>query len=453
MSKAFPGRPRVFRDPIHGDISYSKGPFQKFVESVLDTGMFQRLRSIRQNGVMNLVFHGAEHSRFSHAMGVAHVAGRMFDAITRNTPAEINTGTQEQDREDTVLAALLHDVGHGPFSHSLEEIIRSLGVAFDHERMTERILVESGSQIRERLSEYDLGLPERLVPFISKSKRLTPHWYYSLVSSQLDADRLDYLIRDGHMAGIWSHRFDLGRLIDALGLQNGEIVVDGRARDIVESYLLALDQMYAAAYFHHTNRAASFLVKAIIQRAVDVAKESDPWKEKLFPTRHDIDPLWRVVMEGDKVSLAVYEELDEHHVFSLFAAWRHSGDPTLEELLAKLKRRQFPKPLTVPERMTKREIGQIENDACVKYQAHHSDRSPKYFVGVDTSKRETYKDGRYSEGHAGAIKLLYSQGEAVPIEKEPRSIATLLDGEVIYRYLIVPEEMREEFEPQMRATR
>src|SRR5262245_34127201 len=110
-SAASSARRRVFRDPIHGDISFARGPFQELIEAVIDTQMFQRLRGIRQTAVMNLVFHGAEHSRFVHSMGAAHVAGMMFDAAA----AAGGVPATAAEREDTVLAALLHDVGHGPF--------------------------------------------------------------------------------------------------------------------------------------------------------------------------------------------------------------------------------------------------------------------------------------------------------------------------------------------------
>src|SRR5205814_3548914 len=106
------GRPRIFRDPVHGDITFRRGPFQCLLESVIDTEMFQRLRGIRQTAVMNLVFHGAEHSRFVHSMGAAHVAGRMVDAAAEASGLQVTP----REREETVLAALLHDVGHGPFS-------------------------------------------------------------------------------------------------------------------------------------------------------------------------------------------------------------------------------------------------------------------------------------------------------------------------------------------------
>src|SRR5262245_59354376 len=173
MSRALPGRPRIFRDSIHGDIAYVRGDFQRLVEAILNTRMFQRLRHIRQNGVLNLVFHGAEHSRFAHAMGVAWVAGKIFDAAYQNTADASVCMDREREREDTILAALLHDVGHGPFSHTLEDILKSLSVKFDHEEMTKRILVEEGSEIAAVLGKRSA----RLVPFIDKKLREPSRWF------------------------------------------------------------------------------------------------------------------------------------------------------------------------------------------------------------------------------------------------------------------------------------
>jgi len=344
MSGALPGRPRIFRDSIHGDIGYAKGDFQHLIEAILDTRMFQRLRHIRQNGVLNLVFQGAEHSRFSHVMGVAWVASKMFDAAHRNTANSSVCENREQDREDTILAALLHDVGHGPFSHTLEEILRSLSVKFDHEEMTKRILVEKDSDIARALGERR----ERLVPFIDKTKREPNKWFYSIVSSALDADRLDYLLRDSTMAGVWTNRFDLGRLIDALGIKMDELVVDARARDVVENYLLAMEQMYASVYYHHTNRAASFLLRAVVARAVDVAREDASQRNNLFPQRGgQDDPLWQTVEKGQAVPLSVYEILDENHVWSLISLWTYASDPTLVELATALKKRTLPKAVII----------------------------------------------------------------------------------------------------------
>lgn len=455
MTPALPGRPKVFRDPIHGDITYPKGKFQDLVEAILDTPMFQRLRHIRQNGVLNLVFHGAEHSRFSHAMGVAWVAGQMFDAAYRNTADNSACQNQTSDREDTVLAALLHDVGHGPFSHTLEEILRALSVEFDHEVMTKRILTEEGSKIAGLLAEYDAKLCDRLVPFIDKEKRNPNKWTYSIVSSELDADRLDYLLRDSTMAGVWTHRLDVSRLIDALGIHNNAIMVDGRARDVVESYLLALEQMYAAIYFHHTNRAASFLLRAIIERAVDLARSSEDLRAQLFPTHtFGEDPLWRIVREGQKVPLEVYEALDENHVWALISMWTRFQDPILAKLSSDIKSRRFPKAITIrKDEVLPRDIDRIGERARELFRAKHPDQDPKYFTYIDKAMRKAYPGGAWEDNYANSIKLLFSTGRWEAVEENERSVARLIQKKAIYPYLIIPEDIRDEAEKLLEGSR
>jgi HD superfamily phosphohydrolase len=446
MNRTLLGRPRIFRDPIHGDITYPKGEFQELVESILDSPVFQRLRYIRQNGVLNLVFHGAEHSRFSHVMGAAWVAGRMFDAVYRNTDDPSLCVNREQERNDTVLAALLHDVGHGPFSHTLEEILRSISVEFDHEEMTKRILTERESQIAKLLKKYDKDVNKRLIPFIDKDKRKPNKWFYSIVSSELDADRLDYLLRDATMAGVLTHRLDLNRLIDALGVHQNKIVVDGRARDIIESYLLALEQMYASVYFHHTNRAASFLLRAIIWRAAELGRKSKKACAELFPLRiRGDDPLWRTISDGQRVPLPIYETLDENHVWALISLWSTSKDPTLSELSSAIKARRFPKVIPIrKEEVSPNALNQLGEQARDLLKAKHPDRDPKYYIHVDRPARKAYPGGVWEDNYAGSIKLLYPDGRCEPAESNERSIARLIKDKAIYPSLIVPEEIRDE---------
>jgi uncharacterized protein len=441
MKRALPGRPRIFRDSIHGDIAYVRGSFQRLVEAILDTRMFQRLRHTRQNGVLNLVFHGAEHSRFAHAMGAAWVAGKIFDAAHRNTADSSVCVNPEQEREDTVLAALLHDVGHGPFSHTLEEIFKSLSVKFHHEEMTKRILVETGSEIADLLGERG----ERLVPFIDKKRRAPNRWYYDIVSSALDADRLDYLLRDATMTGVWTHRFDLDRLVDALGIKDDALVVDARARDVVEKYLLAMEQMYALVYYHHTNRAASFLLRAVITRAVDIARSDAAEGSKVFPPRGgQDDPLWMTVAKGNDVPLRVYMALDENHVWSLISLWADAADPILAELATALLRRSLPKVVVF------RKVTSLPPNALQKLEAKAKELfavarpgvDPKYFICEDKPERKAYTGGAHEEGYVGSIKLIHPGGRTEPIEETDRTIAKVLKDKVAYPSLIVPEVIR-----------
>jgi uncharacterized protein len=195
-------RPKFFRDPLHLQIRFDPrdgnppgaevGQQVSILQRINDAPEFQRLRFIRQNGLANLVFHGAEHSRFAHSLGVMHVARTMYERISRNM-------SEAEDTEIKLLvqiAALVHDVGHGPFSHSLEEILKENKIEFHHETMTKRFIMEEDSKIHEILTKYDVACPQEIVKFFDKTTRQTDHWSYRVVSSQMDADRLDYVQRD-----------------------------------------------------------------------------------------------------------------------------------------------------------------------------------------------------------------------------------------------------------------
>lgn len=448
MHGAFPGRPRIFRDPIHGDICFTRGRFQQLFESLLDTPTFQRLRRIRQNGVMNLVFHGAEHSRFAHSVGAAHIAAAIFDAIVQNTPAEAGAGAPRhvQQREDTILAALLHDVGHGPFSHTLEEITKAIGVDFHHEEMTTRLLTEESSDLAQVLRRYDPELPARLVPFIDKSKRdrEKPLWFHAIASSQLDADRLDYLLRDAYMAGIRTHSLDLRRLVGALGVKNGEIVVDARARDVVDSYLLALDHMYASAYYHHTNRAASFLLTSILRRAYDLGQDASIRARLFPPLADDLSPLWEVFARGLRIPLPLYQLLDEALVWTHLTLWRGASDPILRGLVDDLHNRRLPKTVTAPtESISKTRLARVEKRAKELFSAAYPDRPPEYYICLDIPTRRTYTSSTWNEGFADSIKLVRTDGEIMALEQDPLSVVKVLNDRKPYPSIIVPLDMRD----------
>ncbi|MGD0764373.1 MAG: HD domain-containing protein [Roseiarcus sp.] len=173
-------RPKFFRDPIHLQIRFDrqdgchldeepKGP--SILQRIIDTPEFQRLRFIRQNGLANLVFHGAEHSRFPHSVGVMHVARTMYERIARNMP-------EPEDRErklEVQIAALVHDVGHGAFSHALEEILKEQNIVFHHDVMTQKFITDPESGINAIITKYDNDMPNRLIAFFDKRLRGKEH--------------------------------------------------------------------------------------------------------------------------------------------------------------------------------------------------------------------------------------------------------------------------------------
>jgi len=250
---------RVFRDPVHGLVEF-KGD-DRPIADLLDTRALQRLRRIKQMGFAWLVYPGAEHSRFGHALGAFHIAQRVARRL------ELSTEVARHVK----VAALLHDVGHGPFSHAWEHVF----AGHDHERWGARIASEDPELSLEALEP---GLPATLRRFWSKD--YTPQFARKLVSSQLDVDRLDYLLRDGHYSGAGYATYDLDWIIHAIqvadihaGHDSEDLVVDyRRGMYAVEQYLFARSYMYAQVYHHKTVRAAEHMFIKALERFAQLAR-------------------------------------------------------------------------------------------------------------------------------------------------------------------------------------
>jgi len=298
----------------------------------------------------------------------------MLDAIERNSGKPIDV----QVREDTVLAALLHDVGHGPFSHTLEEILGH--DQFDHEAMTVRFLTEPDSEITTLLERSSPGRSQRLAEYIDKDRRTEHHWWHAVVSSQLDADRLDYIQRDARMAGIDNHRPDIERLISHISCYQDGLVVDHRAFDVIESMLLALDHLYGAVYFHRTVRAATVTVQAVLSRVkARVAKE--------LP---EGDPLRALLEQRKEIALDDYVRVTDASFWYHLDRWRQSEDEELSFYVKRLGRRKLPKHLELPENELKK-ARQLENKALELAGAKFPGFNLDSLVTLDTPSRVNYK--------------------------------------------------------------
>lgn len=247
---------RVYHDPLHGAIALNKSdPTEALLIQLIDTPAFQRLRRIRQLGPASLTFHGAEGSRFTHSLGVMAVARRAFDRIARDYPQLL------PHRTVLLCAALLHDIGHAAFSHTAEEIFGS-----DHELWTQRILRES-QPIRELLDRFSPDLIDQLEAVLLKKYPLPLVW--QLVSSQLDCDRLDYLMRDSYFTGASYGRIDLDRILLAMRYDpvTQQLVVARKGMAAIEHYLIVRYFMYSQVYNHHKNVAATWVLLKAFQRA------------------------------------------------------------------------------------------------------------------------------------------------------------------------------------------
>lgn len=254
---------RVYHDPLHGGIALHGGdPTERLLIELIDTPEFQRLRRIRQLGPASLTFHGAEASRFTHSLGVMAVARRAFDALA------LHAAELLPHRTTVLCAALLHDIGHGPFSHTAEDIFGG-----SHEDWTARILLES-QVLNPLLRSLDADLPEIIIATYRKQHPLP--LVSQLISSQLDCDRLDYLMRDSYYTGASYGNLDLERILGVLRYdpQRREVVVAANGRGAIEHYLIMRSLMYDQVYNHPKNIAVVWGLKQVFRRAQSLGAEA-----------------------------------------------------------------------------------------------------------------------------------------------------------------------------------
>ncbi|MCH9033490.1 MAG: HD domain-containing protein [Planctomycetes bacterium] len=322
-------QPKVLRDPVHNLIAIP-GEDRKLILGLLDRPEFQRLRRIRQLGVSLLIYPGAEHSRWAHSLGVQHVARRMLNTLRKRYRgrSEFKDALDElqQHRREILVAALLHDVGHGPFSHVFEKALPKVkdapeGYPKDHEEWSERI-------IKECFAEYltKNGVSVDVVAGLINKKNRKNLLAKDFISSQLDADRMDYLLRDSHATGAKYGEFDLEWLLHTLrigkvavrGEQEGRwrLCLDGeKATHAVEEYIQAREFMYVQVYIHKTSRAYEAMLRHILALAARIC-DADPDKAP-----QPCPPALAKMLACKAVTTQEYLSLDDFRLWTTFMDW------------------------------------------------------------------------------------------------------------------------------------
>ncbi|HVK74626.1 MAG TPA: HD domain-containing protein [Kofleriaceae bacterium] len=374
MSDVRTVRDRVFRDPVHGLIEL-RGDDRPIAE-LLETRAMQRLRRIKQMGLAWLVYPGAEHSRFSHALGAFHVAQRVIKQLRLDGRVAL----------DVKVAALVHDIGHGPFSHAWEHVFPGS----DHERWGARIVAED-AELRAALETLAPGLSASMTAFWHKTYK--PAFARKLVSSQLDVDRLDYLLRDGHYSGAGYATYDLDWILHALAVEEvrtsdddpRDLVIDyRRGMFAVEQYLFARSYMYAQVYHHKTVRAAEWMLIKLFERYAQLARAgAEP------PGL----PVAAQLARGAVLPVEDYLRLHDISVFHALDGWagRGDGEPAADPVMRDLSRRLVDRRLfktfdlgddpRVAERVA-------EPAAAIAEQRFGS--VARYYVTVDTTRQIGY---------------------------------------------------------------
>ena len=263
---------RTYHDPLHLGITLdSNDPSESMVIELIDSTPFQRLRRIRQLGPAFLTFHGAESSRFTHSLGVFHIARRAFKRLIKLD------SSLEAEKGILYGAALLHDIGHTPLSHTGEEMF-----GLNHESWTAN-LIRHCPEIRNTLEKLEAGTADQ-VSKIFEQNQDTNRLIKALVSSQLDCDRLDYLLRDSYSTGTRYGQLDLERILSALTLApDGDLAIHPKGLTAVEHYLVVRNLMYRSVYNHRLNEVCSWFLEQIIQKARELGPNKI-WADECMAT-------------------------------------------------------------------------------------------------------------------------------------------------------------------------
>jgi uncharacterized protein len=319
---------KIIRDPVHDVIAFrDNDPLEAMLFRLLSAAEMQRLRRIRQLGMATLAYPGAEHSRYSHSLGVMETARKMLDHLS------LSQKIDPEQRTLCLTAALLHDIGHGPFSHVFE---RASGV--HHESLTLKIINDPQSQVHRILAGHDAQLPTKVADCIECSGTRT--FIHDILCSQLDADRCDYLLRDSLHTGSRYGIFDLNWLIHALTIENNRLAVTTKGLSAVEGYLQARYHMYRNVYFHKVVRSSEGMLKLALHRARLLATQDRlDWP----PRQH---PVAKALL-GQELSIAEFTDLDDVSILQCFKTWRHAGDTQLSRLCNGLLFRRLYKSIEV----------------------------------------------------------------------------------------------------------
>ena len=315
---------KIYRDSVHNIIRLKTDSDEgKLLVRLIDTAEFQRLRRIKQLGLALFAYQAAEHSRFTHSLGALHLATRTLDKLDSkyDITAEARTAVR--------VAALLHDIGHGAFSHVIETILD-----FHHEQFTIEAVLSDETEVGRVLHEFSPELAENVASIIRGDFR--PMALAQLVSSQLDVDRMDYLLRDSLMTGAKYGIYDVEWIIKSLEIdeENDRLYVSARGIFAVEDYLQARYYMFRQVYFHRTLRSAETVLRSLLRRALELFQNGKfVWFAKATP--------FEKILKGERLSLKEHLELDDADIMFHIKQWQNSDDVILSDLSKRFLNRKL----------------------------------------------------------------------------------------------------------------
>lgn len=390
----------VFNDPIYGFI----GTPNELIFSLISHPYFQRLRRISQMGLSYLVYPGAHHTRFHHALGSMHLMTKAIQVLKLK-----NVEITEEEEKGLLCAILLHDIGHGPFSHALEGFVAK---EISHEQISLRFMMELNKEFNGQLDTaiaiFQKDYPK---PFLNQ-----------LVSSQLDMDRLDYLKRDSFYSGVTEGNINSERLISMLNVVDGNLVVEEKAFYAVEKFLMARRFMYWQVYLHKTGLVAEQLLVRIMQRARLLLSQG----EVLSGSR----PLLFFLNNNGKLSfdsevLATFAELDDIDVLGALKSWQSHNDFVLSKLCQMLLDRKLLH-VKVRKRPISQEKMKEKLDWIMKKHELTAEEASNFVFQGEISNKAYSKDE--------AIQILKKNGKISDVLKESDQLSLKALAKTVTKY-------------------
>ena len=385
---------KVLKDPVHSYIHIN----YEVVWNCLDSKEFQRLRRIRQLGGDFQVYPTAEHSRFSHSLGVYEIVRRMVTEIK-----SLSVELSEYDKICVMLAGLLHDVGHGPFSHAFEHVTKH-----SHEDYTAKIILGE-TELNQVLAEVSPRLPEDIVSIIEHNH---PNDILNqIISGQLDADRMDYLLRDSYFSATSYGQFDLERILRTMRVRKIDenkkaLVVKYTGIHSVEDYIMARYQMYWQVYYHPVARSYEAVFIQLFNRLKDIFKDN----KEYFSDMKVLIPF----LEKNVVSVEEYFKLDENSLLYCCSLIQDKDDEIAVDLARRLQNRRLFEYVDYSE----------ENLAQIKNMLKEQNLDEKYYLRVENVEASVYSPYK-------GRKILIEQldGKIVALEKASTIVESITKGE------------------------
>ncbi len=410
---------KVFRDPVHNYIHVQ----HQVILDLINAKEFQRLRRVKQLGTSSFTFHGAEHTRFAHSLGVYEIARRICDIFVRNYSVEKMGpgGWDDSERLVTLCAALLHDLGHGPFSHTFEHIFHT-----DHEAVTVEIITSPETEIFQILNRVEAGFPEKVASVIT-------HEYpnpqvVQMISSQIDADRMDYLLRDAYFTGTEYGTFDLTRILRVIRPYEGGIAFSYSGMHAVEDYIVSRYQMYVQVYFHKVSRGMEVMLEHLLDRAHELYQESP----EIFAMHSQL----LVPFLKEEFTLADYLKLDDGVLTTYFIQWADEADPLLSDLAKRWLNRKPLKSAAFDEENQMSLIGEL------KELVEKVGFDPQYYTAINSSYDLPYDFYRPKSGiHRTQIELQQNDGTLIELSKVSQLVAAIAGQKTVDHRFYFPKEM------------